>query len=717
MNSVGSSSDGNTSNNNGEHGDNDNTPLWKYVKKLEKDGKAGGNTSFQCNYCQKTFKGSYFRVKSHLLKLKGNGVASCTKVTNSHLMEMEKVVEEAELRVKMAQLRDVPLPTSNTSSQGGSSSGLGMSSNWCSDSKKRKGNPIEKAFNNNLREQLDGEIARMFYTGGLSFQFSRNPHYVNAFRIACSKTLPGYQPPGYNMLRTTLLRKEKNNIEECLQPMKRAWQSKGVSVCSDGWSDAQRRPLINVMAVCESGPMFLKAINCEGECKDKFFMANLLIESIREIGPQNVVQVVTDNAPVCKAAGHIVEAKFKHIFWTPCVVHTLNLALKNICSPVPRNPEVYEQCSWISTISSDAWFIKNFIMNHNMRLSMYNDHCKLKLLSVAETRFASTIVMLRRFKQVKQGLEQMVISEQWDIYKEDDVVKARTVKEKILDECFWEDIDYILNFTSPIYEMLRLSDTDMPCLHLIYEWWDSMIEKVKTIIYRKERKQLNEESMFFNVVHEILVDRWTKSSTPLHCFAHSLNPKYYCKEWLDMAPNRCPPHKDIEITRERKKCIERFFSNEVERRAVNEEYASFSACIEDFSGMDSMKDRGFMAPVKWWVIHGASTPKLQTIALKLLGHPSSSSCCERNWSTYNFIHSIKRNKITPERAEDLVFVHSNLRLLSRKRPEYKEGETHMWDVGGDAFDSMDLENAGVLEIANLSLDEPDLEGIIFTHDE
>lgn len=184
-----------------------------------------------------------------------------------------------------------------------------------------------------------------------------------------------------------------------------------------------------------------------------------------------------------------------------------------------------------------------------------------------------------------------------------------------------------------------------------------------------------------------------------------------------MSPNRCPPHKDIEITRERKKCIERFFSNEVERRTVNEEYASFSACIEDFSGMDSMKDRGFMAPVKWWVIHGASTPKLQTIALKLLGHPSSSSCCERNWSTYNFIHSIKRNKITPERAEDLVFVHSNLRLLSRKRPEYKEGETHMWDVGGDAFDSMDLENAGVLEIANLSLDEPDLEGIIFTQDE
>ncbi|KAL6276744.1 hypothetical protein ACE6H2_020345 [Prunus campanulata] len=163
--------------------------------------------------------------------------------------------------------------------------------------------------------------------------------------------------------------------------MKKAWQSKGVSICSDRCLDAQRRPLINILVVCETGPIFLKTINCE---------------------------VVTDNALICKAVGHIVEAKYKHIFSTLCVVHTLN-ALKNRCSPVLRNLEV---------------------------LSMYNAHCKLKLLSVVEARFASSIAILKRFKQVKQGLEQMVISEQWDMYKDDDVVKARMVKEKILDECF-----------------------------------------------------------------------------------------------------------------------------------------------------------------------------------------------------------------------------------------------------------------------------------------
>ena len=226
---------------------------------------------------------------------------------------------------------------------------------------------------------------------GLYFHFARNPYYARAFKSASQ--LPGYVPPGYNALRTTLLQKEKSNIENLLEPIKKTWNEKGVSICSDGWSDAQRRPLINIIAVSESGPMFLKEINCEGETKDKHFIIDLLINTIQDIGPQKVVQVITDNAAVCKAARHIMEAKFWHIFWTPCVVHTLNLALKNICAPSthPRYDVVMEQCGWISWVSSDASFIKNFIMNHAMRLSMFNNHCKLKLLSVANTRFASTI--------------------------------------------------------------------------------------------------------------------------------------------------------------------------------------------------------------------------------------------------------------------------------------------------------------------------------------
>ncbi|CAM8925350.1 unnamed protein product [Rhodiola kirilowii] len=100
------------------------------------------------------------------------------------------------------------------------------------------------------------------------------------------------------------------------------------------------------MACCESGPMFIKAVNCDGEVKDKEFIANLLREVIDEVGHQNVVQVITDNANNCKGAGEIIEGIYPHIYWTPCVVHTLNLALKNICAArnLMNNEEAYAEC-------------------------------------------------------------------------------------------------------------------------------------------------------------------------------------------------------------------------------------------------------------------------------------------------------------------------------------------------------------------------------------
>ena len=78
-----------------------------------------------------------------------------------------------------------------------------------------------------------------------------------------------------------------------------------------------------------------------------------------------------------------------------------------------------------------------------------------------------------------------------------------------------------------------------------------------------------------------------------------------------------------------------------------------------------------------------------------------------------FIHSMKRNKLKPQRIEDSVFVYNNLRLMSRRFPNYNKGESKMCDVGGDGFDSMNIENAGLLEIADLSLDEPELKAILF----
>jgi len=67
-----------------------------------------------------------------------------------------------------------------------------------------------------------------------------------------------------------------------------------------------------------------------------------------------ISQIITDIAPVCKVACMLIELEFPSIYWTPCVMHTLNLVLKNIYAAknTERNSDAYNQCSWISQIVS-----------------------------------------------------------------------------------------------------------------------------------------------------------------------------------------------------------------------------------------------------------------------------------------------------------------------------------------------------------------------------
>ena len=160
------------------------------------------------------------------------------------------------------------------------------------------------------------------------------------------------------------------------------------------------------MAISNRGPVFIKAIDGLGEFKNKHSIAEVLKNAIKEIGHEKVVQVITDNANVMKSVGALIEGEYPKIFWTTCVDHTLNLAVKNICvsKNTKKNKVTYEECSWITRIADDASFIRVFIINHSMRLAMFNEFCPLKLLQVADTRFASMVVMLKRLKLIKRCL-------------------------------------------------------------------------------------------------------------------------------------------------------------------------------------------------------------------------------------------------------------------------------------------------------------------------
>ena len=167
-----------------------------------------------------------------------------------------------------------------------------------------------------------------------------------------------------------------------------------VSIVSDGWSNPQRRPLINIMVVSNGGPVFIKAIDGSNEFKDKHYIAGVLKDAIKEIEHEKVVKSSLIMLYMIRATGALIEGEYPKIFWTPCNVHTLNIALKNICATknTEKNEVTYAECSWITRIVDNASFIRVFIMNHSMRLAMFNEFFPLKLLQFVDTRFASLLL-------------------------------------------------------------------------------------------------------------------------------------------------------------------------------------------------------------------------------------------------------------------------------------------------------------------------------------
>lgn len=343
-----------------------------------------------------------------------------------------------------------------------------------------------------------------FYLNFISFNVARSPMFIEMCRALVDRAPIGYVPPSSEKLRTALLVKARKEVDKVLQPIKSSWISSGVSIVSDGWTDTARHPLINFMVYSQNGPVFLKAVDALGQYKDAQYMGELFIKVI-EVGIESCVQIITDNAPVCKAAGLIVETKYPQIFWTPCIVHSLNLALKSIASDV----------TWIGNLIEDARHIRNFVQNHTNALTIYKAYTHLSLLKIADTRFASSFIMLKRLKEVKAALGAMVISGLWSFWRKTDQTASKKVKDIVLDDGWWERVDLTIKIMNPIISFLRFADTDQPILGEVYEGWDSMIESVKTIVMENEcpAYETSVESLW-STIQDLLISRWDKNCTP-----------------------------------------------------------------------------------------------------------------------------------------------------------------------------------------------------------
>ena len=54
------------------------------------------------------------------------------------------------------------------------------------------------------------------------------------------------------------------------------------TIVSDGWSNVQRRPLINIMIVSPCGETFLRAVDSSGKIKSGHYIADVVMQAIEK---------------------------------------------------------------------------------------------------------------------------------------------------------------------------------------------------------------------------------------------------------------------------------------------------------------------------------------------------------------------------------------------------------------------------------------------------
>jgi hypothetical protein len=159
---------------------------------------------------------------------------------------------------------------------------------------------------------------------------------------------------------------------------------------------------------------------------------------------------------------------------------------------------------------------------------------------------------------VRQYLGAMVMSDAWDDMSTNRE-GANAVKETITDSEFWSHVQYVLQFTKPIYHIIKFVDSDRPIIGEVYEKMDSMLEKIKNTV---EPRDVN----LYNHICVEVEKRWEMLNIPLHAFV--LTPKYYHVSWLSSPTpsggSKKKPHQDPEVQASYMKSLDKLVLDEEE---------------------------------------------------------------------------------------------------------------------------------------------------------
>jgi len=256
--------------------------------------------------------------------------------------------------------------------------------------------------------------------------------------------------------------------------------------------------------------------------------------------------------------------------------------------------------------------------------------------------------MLQRIDNCKDALQETVVNREfkkWLSCSSKITATGKTVTDTVLSDSFWQSVAEIVDVSEPIVALLRLVVGVVPCVGKVY--W-----KMYQIDVGLQNSSLSDAKK--SSLRTIVNNRWKMMHTVLHAAGFVLDPDYRLFQ----------QHENAEVMEGFHEMIERVHADDVSAQVRPVQQHS------DYRGGHGLFGRPLaiaaakeMPPYRWWISFGAHFPDLQKVAVRVLSQVSSASSCERNWSTFEFIHTKKKNRMKCSEVYLIIAVCNFLHIL------------------------------------------------------
>ncbi|XP_016755619.1 uncharacterized protein [Gossypium hirsutum] len=600
----------------------------------------------RCNYCHREFSGGVYRMKFHLAQIKNKDIVPCAEVPDDvrdHIQSILNTPKKQKTPKKPKMDKTVANGQQNSSSASGglhpNHGSSGQHGSTCPSFLFPHPSPSEQPATDDAQKQklddADKKIAVFFFHNSIPFSAAKSMYYQEMVD-AIAECGVGYKAPSYEKLRSSLLEKVKGDIHDGYKKYREEWKETGCTVLCNSWSDGRTKSFVIFSVTYPKGTLFLKSVDVSGHEDDASYLFELLESVVLEVGLENVIQVITDSTASYVCAGRHLMAKYSSLFWSPCASYCIDKMLEDISKQ-----------EWVGIVLEEAKTIARYIYSHAWILNMIRKFTGgRELMRPRITRFVDNYLNLRSIVFQEDNLKHMFSHSEWlsSIYSRRS--DAQAIKSLLYLERFWKSAREAVSVSESLVKILRIVDGDMPAMGYIYEG----IERAKGAI-KAYYKGIEEKYM---PIWDIIDRRWNMQlHSPLHAAAAFLNPSIFYNPNFKI---------DLRMRNGFQEAMLKMATMDKDKIEITKEHPVYinaqGALGTDFAIMG----RTLNAPGDWWASYGYEIPTLQRVAIRILSQPCSFHWCRWNWSTFETVHTKKRNKVEMEKLNDLVFVHCNLWL-------------------------------------------------------